>query len=269
MATRLAAIIAETDGARRALNAVSGTQLHSQKQRDRLKAIVEQYFNEHRAQLTQLGPHPQLHSVDENMQLLLTLCHRRGSVSQYKKILADLKRDLIVLDSALLSLASAPKSMQALDKSDGRIIETLRLLVPSAALAYQQAMLDLAGNDRLSWRGPATDLRECLREALDHLAPDSEVTAMPGFRQEPNTNGPTMKQKVRFILKRRDAPRSASGTAEAATDAVDEALGTFVRSVYTRSSVSTHTPTDRQEVSRVADLVKVVLKEILEVRDAH
>ena len=71
MATRLAAIIAETDGARRALNAVSGTQLHSQKQRDRLKAIVEQYFNEHRAQLTQLGPHPQLHSVDENMPIAL------------------------------------------------------------------------------------------------------------------------------------------------------------------------------------------------------
>jgi len=266
MATRLAAIIADIDVARRALNAVPGKQLHSQRQREDLKAIVERYFGEFRPQLNQLGTHAQLHSVDETMQMLLSLCHRRGGVSQYKRILADLKSGLIILDSAFLSLASAPKLAQPLGQGDERIIETLRSLVPSAALSYQQALNDLAGDERLSWRGPATDLRECLREVLDNLAPDSDVKTMSGFQQEPNANGPTMKQKVRFILKSRDTARSSSGTAEAATDAVEEALGTFVRSVYTRSSVSTHTPTDRQEVSRIADLVRVVLKEILEIR---
>lgn len=51
-------------------------------------------------------------------------------------------------------------------------------------MAYQQALLDLATPDRLSWRGPATDLREALRETLDVLAPDDEAKAMPGFKLE-------------------------------------------------------------------------------------
>jgi hypothetical protein len=92
---------------------------------------------------------------------------------------------------------------------------------------------------------------------------------MPGYRQEPDTTGPTMKQKVRFVLKNRGTSKAAAAPAEAATDAVEAALGTFVRSVYTRSSVSTHTPTDRNEVVRVADLVRVVLCEMLEIRGAR
>jgi hypothetical protein len=104
---------------------------------------------------------------------------------------------------------------------------------------------------------------------LDHLAPDTEVVEMPGYRQEPDAKGPTMKQKVRFVLRSRGTPKAAAATAETATDAVEAALGTFVRSVYTRSSVSTHTPTDRGEVARVADLVRVVLCEMLEIRGAR
>jgi hypothetical protein len=120
--------------------------------------------------------------------------------------------------------------------------------------------------ERLSWRGPAADLREALRETLDYLAPDSEVESSVGYKQEPNVQGPTMKQKVRFILKNRGLSKALSSPAESATASVDEALGTFVRSVYARSSVSTHTPTDRMEVQRVLDLVRVVLAELLEAR---
>jgi len=201
--------------------------------------------------------------------LLLALCHRHGSVAQYKRLLAELKEGLIVLDALLLANVSMPRIAQRTDASDLRILETLRMLAPSAALSYQQAMIDLESNERLSWRGPATDLRECLRESLDHLAPDTEVKVAPGYRQEPETSGPTMKQKVRFILRNRGVSKAVSGPAEAATDAVEEALGTFVRTVYTRSSVSTHTPTDRQEVERIADLIRVVLREILEIREVR
>ena len=74
-----------------------------------------------------------------------------------------------------------------------------------------------------------------------------------------------MKQKVRFVLKNRGASKAVSGPAESAIDGVEESLGTFIRSVYTRSNVSTHTPTDKAEVLRVRDLVRVVLSELLEV----
>lgn len=126
-------------------------------------------------------------------------------------------------------------------------------------------MRDLTGPDRLSWRGPATDLRESLREVLDHLAPDDEVTSRSGFKLEKDQTGPTMKQKVRFILSNRGVSKTASKAPESAAEAVDEIVGGFVRSVYTRSSVSTHTPTEREEVLRVHNYVRAALSELLEV----
>ena len=75
-----------------------------------------------------------------------------------------------------------------------------------------------------------------------------------------------MKQKVRYILRNRGQSKATAATTEDATAAIDEAMGTFVRSVYTRSAVSTHTPTDRSEVMRLRDLVRVVLGELLEAR---
>jgi hypothetical protein len=147
-----------------------------------------------------------------------------------------------------------------------RIVTTLRALLPSAALSYEQALIDLDQPERLSWRGPATDLREALRETLDHLAPDTDVKGSAGYKQEADTRGPTMKQKVRYILKNRGVSKMLAAPAEDATVSIDEAIGNFVRSVYTRSSVSTHTPTDKNEVLRILDFVRVVLCELLEVR---
>jgi hypothetical protein len=165
----------------------------------------------------------------------------------------------------LLSGASGGRAY-TLSDVDKNIIATLARLVPSAALSYEQALLDLCGDSRLSWRGPATDLREALRETLDQLAPDKEVSAQSGFKQDKECSGPTMKQKVRFVLANRGRSRAAMEAPEQAAVAVEEAVGSFVRSVYTRSNVSTHTPTDKDEVLRVRDWVRVTLCELLEIR---
>ncbi len=60
--------------------------------------------------------------------------------------------------------------------------------------------------------------------------------------------------------------KAASQTPETAVDAVEEVVGAFVRSVYTRSSVSTHTPRDKSEILRVRDWVRVAFCELLEIR---
>ena len=70
---------------------------------------------------------------------------------------------------------------------------------------------------------------------------------------------------LRFILAARGQSRNMSKPPESAAVAVDEVVGTFVRSVYTRSSVSTHTPTEREEVLRVHSYVRACLCELLEV----
>ena len=168
--------------------------------------------------------------------------------------------------SSLFSKACRVGAAVTLEAVDKRILDTLIQLAPSAALSYEQALLDIGNDSRLSWRGPATDLREALRETLDQLAPDKQVAAQPGFRLEKDCSGPTMKQKVRFVLARRGRPKSAMEAPEQAAVAVEEAVGAFVRSVYTRSSVSTHTPTDKDEILRVRDWVRVALCELLEAR---
>ena len=152
------------------------------------------------------------------------------------------------------------------DSVDEKILSTLRNLVPSAADSYEQALVDLSATDRLSWRGPATDLRESLRETLDHLAPDNDVEDMPGYKPVAGAQRPTMKQKVGYILKNRGISKTLTEPAQNAVDAVDNIIGKLVRSVYNRSSVSTHTPTDRNEVTRIYDFVRVVLCELLEIR---
>ena len=77
-----------------------------------------------------------------------------------------------------------------------------------------------------------------------------------------------MKQKVRYVLRRREKSKTSVEASEGAVEAVDAIVGGFVRSVYSRSSVSTHTPTTRDEVIRVRDFVKVALSELLEIRVA-
>lgn len=264
MASTVTSLLAEVERARKSLNAVTGPQLHSATARASLRELAERYFADVRPGIKESSSSSEHRdSVDSAMKALLALCHKHGSVDKYKELLRNVKAHLIHLDTGLVVLSQEEDVRTG---PDARIITTLRALLPSAAASYEQALIDLSHSRRLSWRGPATDLREALRETLDHLAPDTDVCASAGYKSEPNTNGPTMKQKVRFILKNRGRSKSASAPAEDATIAIDEAIGAFVRSVYTRSSLSTHTPTEKAEVLRILDLVRVVLGELLETR---
>lgn len=142
------------------------------------------------------------------------------------------------------------------------IIAKLEALVPSAAQSYKQAILDLSDGTRVSFRGPALELREALREVLDHLAPDSEVTAGPEYAQEKNRAGPTMKQKVRFIMKKR-GKRSSSDAPELAATTFEEAFAGLTRAVYERSSKAAHVAGERQTVVQLRRYVVAILHEII------
>lgn len=266
MSSHVVSLLSDVEHERKALNRVKGNQLQSSKIRASLRGLVERYFNEVRPMINEAAaPADHMQGVDASMQRLLELCHKRGSLQKYKDLLRIVKRHLIHLDTVLIS-EIVPRDTELRTERDSRIITTLRALLPSAALSYEQALIDLSETERLSWRGPATDLREALRETLDHLAPDNDIKKTPGYKPVANTFGPTMKQKVRYILKNRGQSKALSGPAEDAAVAIDESIGNFVRSVYTRTSVSTHTPTEKAEVLRVLEMVRVVLGELLEVR---
>lgn len=148
-------------------------------------------------------------------------------------------------------------------QEDEQVTDKLHALVPSAALSYQQAILDLKDDKRISFRGPALELREALREILDHLAPDSEVTSAPGYVQEKDRTGPTMKQKVRFIMKKKEK-RHISDAPEQAAAAFEESIAALTRAVYKLSSKATHAAGERQSVVQLRRYVVAILHEIIE-----
>jgi histone H3/H4 len=148
-------------------------------------------------------------------------------------------------------------------EEDQQIIDKLDALVPSAALSYKQAILDLGDDSRVSFRGPALELREALREILDHLASDSEVTAAPGYMQEKDRTGPTTKQKVRFIM-RKKGKRSSSDAPEQMVTAFEEAIAGLTRAVNQRSSKAAHVAGERRTVVQLRRFTVVIFHEVLE-----
>jgi len=264
MPSAISNLIKQIDPLRKKVNSVKAKQVHSASLREEVRQMIEDYFKLIRPTIiSDAANNKEVGIIDEQMQELLVLCHKTPTKTVYLKRVNDIRKQLVSLDSKLLSFVQAPPS--SVNSVDTQIIETLTKILPTAALSYKQALIDLEGEDRFSWRGPATDLREALRETLDHLAPDKDVMAMPGFKLEKDTHGPTMKQKVRFILTKRGISKAQSATAESSVESVENIVGSFVRSVYTRSSISTHTATDKNEVLRIKSYVRVTLGELLEI----
>ena len=139
-------------------------------------------------------------------------------------------------------------------------------LVPSAALSYKQALADLNDEKRISFRGPALELREALREALDALAPDEDVVKSDGFKFEEGKKQPTTKQKVRFILRARGLSKSNREVPEDTASAIDELISQLTRSIQNLSSIATHVATERTNVRRVKRYIDAVLHDILEIK---
>jgi hypothetical protein len=250
----------------KSLREVQTKQVFQKPVRREAREIVDFYFRDIREQLLIGDLNAQtLLDVDGRMQRLLEIAQKNSMVQTYRSEIKSLQRDLLSVEKAALQ-AGGHSPGPTLESVDRLILDTLSKLLPSAARSYEQAIIDLHSKNRVSWRGPATDFRESLRETLDHLAPDADVIAEPGFKLEKDATAPTMKQKVRFILRKRGMGKTAIQAPEAATQAVDEIVGTFVRSVYSRSNVSTHTPTDRDEILRIRDWVRVALCELLAIR---
>lgn len=174
---------------------LKGKQVFKKAIRDDAREAVDVYFREHREPLL-IGGLSNVADLDTGMHSLLEVAQRNSTATTYRAALRQLDACLRAAEKqALVSGSSGP--MAQWEPVDKLILATLAGLLPSAARSYEQAISDLRSAERLSWRGPATDLREALRETLDLLAPDEQVLGEPGFKLEKDTNGPTMKQKVR------------------------------------------------------------------------
>lgn len=240
--------------------------VNDQSTKDRVITLTTQYFNDCRPVLVQrVGESTELGSLDSSWQDLVRLAHGNNARASYRRRLQAIRNLLNELSVASMAKVPSAEAAQRISAEETRLLETLEQLLPTAAASYRQAVSDLLGPPRHSYRGTATELREALRETLDHLAPDADVTQQPGFKFEDGQKAPTMKQKVRFVLAARGRSKTQRDSTEKSAALVDDLRGAIARAVYNRASVATHTQESLKEVRRLKRYVDTVLAELLEV----
>ncbi|MFL5872739.1 MAG: hypothetical protein ACJ75T_04565 [Solirubrobacterales bacterium] len=244
------------------------THVNAKASKEAAKTLVQSYFRVVRPELQSLGiDNGVLSDADSEMQALLTLANGRHRKSAYLSALRAIRDQCSALEG-LREVHLGEATVQRLpvhSQVEVQISETLQQLVPSASLSYRQALLDLQDQNRLSFRGTANELREALRETLDHLSPDSDVEHVEGFKLEKNRTKPTQKQKVQYILRSRGLSRTARKTPEATTSLIDELTASVTRASFDRGNLSTHIASSGREVRQLKMYVDSVLAELLEI----
>jgi hypothetical protein len=228
------------------------------------RSVARLYFENVRSELEAVQIRTGLvEEIDGALQAILQLASATREKDAYLGQIRELTPYLLEATVGLMKARGA--SRLVLSQTERAILETLSKMLPAASASYEQALRDILQGARLSWRGTAAELREVLREVLDHLAPDKEVTVAPGFQMEHGQTSPTQKQKVRFILRARRSSRAVVAVAEASLATVDEAVAALVRSTYQRGSASTHVATSGSEIRNLKGYVDALLAELLEV----
>jgi Predicted pPIWI-associating nuclease len=246
---------------------VSAVAVNSTSLKTEANDVVQYYFRHARPDAIQAGiKETDLQQIDDILQNLNTL--RRGNnrkssylscITSCRKIIATIsvQRDKLVGINAI----TPAKPATGTTPQQQRVIHTLNAMLPLAATSFAQVLNDLADTSRISFRGPVAELREILREVIDHLAPDSTVISAFGFQCEKDRNSPTIRQKVRFIMKSRRKGSHAVATAEDAWASLDG----LARSLYNRGSAATHSAKGRDEVLRIQSYTEALLIDLLEI----
>ncbi len=243
-----------------------GVLISSSPPREQAKVVVQQYFRLVRPHLIELAI--DVEKLDGIAQYLLKLASKTNRRSTYRarmRELEDLRGEVETAIEIRATAGGTNPATRLTTATEAAILKTLDQIVPSTALSYRQVLQDLAEPQRFSYRGTAAELREVLRELLDHLAPDEEV--LKTVTLEKDQRGPTMKQKAIFILKARGVGETARKTPVDAVATVEDSVSSLARSVYTRGSVSTHVVTTRTEVLTIKGYADAVLADLLQIHE--
>jgi len=243
--------------------------VNSEHLRAQTRETVQTYFRQARPELQRLGlGESHFAELDESMQYLLRLSSGHNSKASYLrtlKLLRGLRPKLEAVKELVIGAGTTrPATVFSPSKLETQILNTLDQMVPSAGLSYRQVLQDLESVGRTSYRGTAAELREVVRETLDHLAPDAEVVSGPGYQNEEGRATPTMRQKARFILKARGLGDTALKPSQDALQVVEAGIAALTRSVYDRGSLSTHVSSTRREIATVKNYTDALLAELLQ-----
>jgi len=245
------------------------TNVSSARVRDHAREVVQFYFRQVRGQLEGVGIETdKIDAIDRSMQHLIELAAGVNRKSTYLGIIRELAKLRAPLTMAIEIRANSkpvPPSPVVISQAEAAILQTLDKILPLTALSYRQAIQDLADPKRSSYRGVAAEIREVLREVLDHLAPDADVIAVEGFKLEQGLTKPTMRQKTVHILKARGLNDTERRPATDAIAIVEGAVGSLARAAYNVGSLATHVSAERAEVLTFKEYSDAVVAQLLEI----
>ncbi len=250
----------------------SGTTKHVSAQTDRntIRSVVSAWFTQYRPSFhPMIGDEQLLAPVDSQMQALLKLAadtSARRTVAKTIKLAKDHFSETLLVPLSRAYWSRIPQHSSA--GRDEEVVKRLYQLSVDLADGYEQAILDLQNVNRLSYRGPASELREVVTGALHLLAPDEKVKSAEWFREarrsgarkEPN---PTRAERTKFILRNRAGTSAITEAAESFMTSVEGRLGDVVVATYKRGSAATHGSSERDEVLQLLQYINALLRELL------
>lgn len=139
----------------------------------------------------------------------------------------------------------------------------LEAIAPELGHSYDQVLEDIEDRSRRSWAGTAHEIRELLAELLRHLGPDEDVQAESWYKQDPNTRGPTQRQRVRYILEQQRAGSKKRDVVKEMS-IIEDRVGGLVRATYNRASDAAHRFKGRREAIRILRYFEVFSRDLLD-----
>lgn len=242
----------------------------SRAERVNIRSVVGAWFGEYRSAFLQMiGDEQLLAPMDGLLQEIL---RRASETSARRTVTRDVRSTRRYFNDNLLVPLSRAYWSRAPQQSpagfDREAESRLRQLDADLADSYAQAVYDVEDEARLSYRGPAAELRELLTGALHILAPTERVQAMDWYREARRSGArsestPTRAERVRFILRSRSQGSTQTETAETFMSSVEERLAGVVNSTYKRGSAAAHGGTERSEVQQLLQYINALLRELL------
>jgi len=162
--------------------------------------------------------------------------------------------------SSIASISRRHATQRRIDHKD--IYDSLCKVSDVLGNSYLQIKEDVQDTSRLSWAGTAHEIRQLLSTLLETLASDESVTTQPWYKQDPNTKGPTRKQRVRYILQMHKVGSKEQAVAEQVA-VLDEMIGTLVTEIYSRGSDAAHRFKAVGEVKRILSYFEAFAQDLL------
>jgi hypothetical protein len=166
-------------------------------------------------------------------------------------------RQSIPRSSSLVIPARGPLSAR-----DAHVLDRLRRHSVPLAHSLEQVLKDLNDHTRLSYIGPAGEVREVMRATVQLFAPEEEVKKQAWFKgiEQGGKRNSSQSERIRYAVQQRGGSKEQT---KGTDTLIDELIGQIGRQTYSAGSSAFHAGTLHEKVRKLTGWVFVILDEVL------